>query len=111
MAQSEDDPAERDTPVGASADEAPPQSLPDQEKRFGEHWLKMSAVLLSELKRRDLMDTPEAQAVVGTRRQIIRKHRAQTEASTSRTRRPRPETKWEAFLRKVGRKPRQGNGA
>lgn len=104
MAQSDDDPAHDD------ADEAP-AALPGQSQRFGEHWLRMSAVLLSELKRRDLMDTPEAQAVVGTRRQIIRKHRAEAEASPTRPRKRRPETKWEAFLRKVGRKPRPGTGS
>ncbi|EKV31505.1 hypothetical protein C882_3878 [Caenispirillum salinarum AK4] len=107
MAQSDDDPAhDPDT----AADEAP-RPLPDQAQRFGDHWLRMSAVLLSELKRRDLMDTPEAQAVVGTRRQIIRKHRAQSEAAGGARRKRRPETKWEAFLRKVGRKPRSGSGS
>lgn len=101
MAQSDNKP----DPNEGDGDEA----LPGQSQRFGEHWLRMSAVLLAELKHRDLMDTPEAQAVIGARRQIIRKHRASTHApSTTPRRGQRPETKWEMFLRKVGRKPRPG---
>lgn len=112
MAQSDDQNGTApDATTTDDASEAVP-ALPDQARRFSEHWLRMSAVLLSEIKRRDLMETPEAQAVIGARRQIIRKHRAgQASTGSPRQRKRRPETKWEAFLRKVGRKPRPGTGS
>lgn len=84
-----------------------PEADPRTAARFSEHWLRMSKILLAELERRDLMDTPEAQAVLGARRKHVRRA-APVRMEGQKRRRGRPETKWERFLRTVGRGPSKG---
>lgn len=69
--------------------------------RFSQHWLRMSAVLLEELKRRGLTDTPEAQEFIGARRRVMSRLRKLAE----RRKKAKPETKWQAFLRMIGKPP------
>lgn len=90
-----DDPLDDEVPAG------PPS--PETAARFSDHWLRMSAILLAELKRRDLMDTPEAQAVVGARRRQLRRATPPEAARPRKGRTGKPETRWERFLRSVGR--------
>lgn len=77
----------------------------DLDRRFGQHWLRMSERLLAELQKRELLDTPEAQAFLTVRRKLRRLENA----AESRKALPKKamETKWEAFLRKIGKPPKR----
>ncbi|SOD94304.1 hypothetical protein [Caenispirillum bisanense] len=76
----------------------------DLGNRFGQHWLRMSDLLLAELKKRELLDTPEAQAFMTARRRQIRAVKA-AEAAGALPAGKGGETKWQAFLRLIGRPP------